>query len=270
MLPWLLSIWGWMFMSNITASFQKNKKSLIVFLTAGDPSLEKTIEYILTAETAGADLIEIGIPFSDPVAEGVVIQRANERALSKNIKIDEIFEMVKILRKQTNIPLVFLTYINPIFKYGSAKFTKTCKEIGIDGLIIPDVPYEEKGEISSLCVENHLELISLVAPTSNQRIAKIAKEATGFVYCVSSLGVTGMRSHIQTNLRELTAEIKKNTDVPVAIGFGISNKEQVAELKAFADGLIVGSAVVKIIEEHGENAKEALFTFIKGLKDAMK
>ncbi len=256
-------------MSNIKNAFRADGKSLIAFLVAGDPSIEKTIDYVLAAEKAGADLIEIGIPFSDPVAEGPVIQAANERALSKGIKLYQIFDMVKKIREKTSIPMVFLTYINPVYNYGIEKFTAMCKETGIDGLIVPDLPFEEKGEIDSYCEKNGLDLIALVAPTSKDRVKKITERATGFVYCVSSMGVTGMRERIETDLRGMTAAIREFTDTPVAIGFGLSSPEQVAAIRDAADGFIVGSAIVKIIGEYGENAEEQLSAFVRNMKAAI-
>ncbi|KZX11101.1 tryptophan synthase subunit alpha [Methanobrevibacter filiformis] len=256
-------------MSKITEAFN-NGKAFIGFLTAGDPSKEKTIEYILAMDNAGADIIEIGIPFSDPVAEGPVIQDANLRALSKGINTDDIFDLVEDVRKESSVPLVFLTYINPVFYYGYEKFFKKCKDVGINGIIIPDLPYEEKGEISEFAKNYDVDVISLIAPTSKDRIRMIAKDATGFIYLVSSMGVTGVRNEIKTDLKEIIGEIKSITDVPVAVGFGINTPEQSMKISKIADGVIVGSAIVKIIEKYGGNSKEYLEEYVSKMKDATK
>ncbi len=256
-------------MSKISNAF-KDKKAFIGFLTAGDPNLDKTEEYILAMEEAGADLIEIGIPFSDPIAEGPVIQDANIRALSAGTTTDRVFDMVASVREKTQIPLVFLTYLNPVFKYGYEKFFGKCKAVGIDGIIIPDMPYEEKGELLDIAKSNGVDVISMIAPTSEDRIKAIASEATGFIYVVSSLGVTGMRSEIKTDLGSILETIKSVTDVPAAVGFGINTPQQAAQYSAIADGVIVGSAIVKIIEKHGADAKVALQQYVKSMKEAVK
>jgi tryptophan synthase alpha chain len=256
-------------LSEITKVF-RNEKVFIGFLTAGDPSKEKTVEYILAMEKAGADIIEIGIPFSDPIAEGSVIQDANTRALSNGVNTDEIFDLVKELRKESKIPLSFLTYLNPVFFYGYEKFFKRCYEVGINGIIIPDLPYEEKGEISDFAKRYDVDMISLIAPTSKERIKMIARDATGFIYLVSSMGVTGVRSQIKTDLKEIINEIKKVTDIPVAVGFGINTPEQSKEIAKIADGVIVGSAIVKIIEKHGYNSKKYIEEYVREMKNAIK
>lgn len=254
-------------MSKIANAFE-NGKAFIGFLTAGDPTIEKTVEYILAMEEAGCDLIEIGIPFSDPMAEGVVIQEANVRALKHNTTTDDVFDIVKAVREKTDVPLVFLTYINPVFFYGYEEFFKRCSELGIDGIISPDLPYEEKGEIADIARRNGVDVISLIAPTSKERIQKIAAEANGFIYVVSSLGVTGMRSEIKTDLNAIIEDIRDVTDLPLAVGFGINTPEQSRDIAKIADGVIVGSAIVKIIEEHGENATEALKEYVSSMKKA--
>ena len=256
-------------MSKIANAF-KNGTAFIGFLTAGDPAIDKTVEYILAMEEAGCDLIEIGIPFSDPMAEGVVIQDANVRALKHNTTTDDVFDIVARVREKTDIPLVFLTYINPVFFYGYEKFFKRCEELGIDGIISPDLPYEEKGEIVDIALSNDVDVISLIAPTSSERIKMIASEATGFIYVVSSLGVTGMRSEIKTDLKSILSDIREVTDLPLAVGFGINTPEQAAEISKIADGVIVGSAIVKIIEEHGEDANAALKEYVSSMKNACK
>lgn len=254
-------------MSKIANAF-KNGKAFIGFLTAGDPTIEKTIEYILAMEEAGCDLIEIGIPFSDPMAEGVVIQEANVRALKHNTTTDDVFDIVKAVRDKTDVPLVFLTYINPVFFYGYEKFFERCNELGVDGIISPDLPYEEKGEIADIARKNDVDVISLIAPTSKERIQKIASDASGFIYVVSSMGVTGMRSEIKTDLNAIIGDIRDVTDLPLAVGFGINTPEQSRDIAKIADGVIVGSAIVKIIEEYGENATEALKDYVSSMKKA--
>lgn len=254
-------------MSKIKNAF-KNKKAFIGFLTAGDPTKEKTIEYILAMEEAGCDLIEIGIPFSDPMAEGIVIQDANIRALKNKTTTDDVFDIIKAVRQKTDIPIVFLTYINPVLFYGYDKFFKKCKELGVDGFISPDLPYEEKDEIASFAHENGVDIISLIAPTSKERIQMIASDAEGFIYVVSSLGVTGMRSEIKTDLNAIIEDIRDVTDLPVAVGFGINTPQQAENISKIADGVIVGSAIVKIIEENGENASDALKEYVSSMSRA--
>ncbi len=254
-------------MSKMPEAF-KNGKAFIGFLTAGDPTCEKTVEYILAMVEAGCDLIEIGIPFSDPMAEGVVIQDANVRALKHSTTTDDVFDIVAKVRQKTDVPIVFLTYINPVFFYGYEKFFKKCSELGVDGIISPDLPYEEKGEIADIALENGVDVISLIAPTSKERIQKIAADATGFIYVVSSLGVTGMRSEIKTDLNAILSDIRDVTDLPLAVGFGINTPEQASQIGKIADGVIVGSAIVKIIEEYGENASDALREYVSSMKKA--
>ncbi|WKY45861.1 tryptophan synthase subunit alpha [Eubacteriaceae bacterium ES2] len=255
-------------MSRIKQAFNK-KKALIGFLTGGDPSVDKTIDYICEMERAGVDLIEIGIPFSDPVAEGIVIEKANERALKAGTTTDSLFEMVKKIRKKTQIPLVFLTYMNPIFVYGADRFFKKCQETGIDGVIIPDLPYEEREEVLGLANIYGIDRITLIAPTSHDRIIKLAQPAHGFIYLVSSMGVTGVRKEINTDLASIIEQIKKVSTVPVAVGFGISTPDQVKEIGEISDGVIIGSAIVRIIEEYGEHADSHLYDYIKTLKASL-
>ncbi|WP_067090090.1 tryptophan synthase subunit alpha [Methanobrevibacter curvatus] len=256
-------------MSKITKAFQ-NKKAFIGFLTAGDPNKEKTVEYVLAMAEAGADIVEIGIPFSDPIAEGPVIQEANTRALSKNLNTDDVFDIVKEIRKKTDIPLAFLTYINPIFYYGYERFFKKCKEVDVNGIIIPDLPFEEKNEIKEITEKYYVDLISLIAPTSKDRIKMIAKESTGFIYLVSSMGVTGMRNKIKTDLKEIISEIRGVSNTPIAVGFGINTPEQVKKISQISEGAIVGSAIVKIIAEHGVNAKKPIIDYVSKMKKATK
>lgn len=257
-------------MSKISEAFS-NKKAFIGFLTAGDPSLEKTEEFIIEMEKAGAALIEIGIPFSDPIAEGPVIQEANVRALSApgGCTTDMVFDMVERVSKKVSVPLVFLTYLNPVFSYGYDRFCKRCKEAGVSGIIIPDMPFEERGELIPFAEKHDVELISLIAPTSEERIQMIAKEAKGYIYVVSSMGVTGIRSEITTDIGEIIANIRKATDTPVAIGFGINTPEQAASYSQMADGVIVGSAIVKIIQEHGAHAGKYVYDYVRSMVDGM-
>lgn len=243
-----------------------NKKSFIGFITAGDPNIETTEEIILKMVDAGVDLVEIGIPFSDPNAEGEVIQDANIRALKVGTTIQKIFKMVKNVREKTGIPLVFMSYMNPIFYYGYDDFFEKCEEVGIDGVIIVDLPYEEKAEVEVFSSKYGVELVPLVAPTSKDRIPKIVKDANGFIYLVSSLGVTGTRDEIDREVGNMVKDIKKHTDTPVAVGFGLNTPEQVRDILEVSDGVIVGSAIVKVIEEHGEEAPERVYDFIKDLR----
>ena len=256
-------------MSNIQKAFS-NGKAFIAFLTCGDPDLETTAAAVRAAVEGGADLIELGIPFSDPTAEGPVIQGANLRALRGGVTTDKIFAFVKELRKDVSVPLVFMTYANVVFSYGTERFAAACREIGIDGLILPDVPYEEKGDFLPACRQYGIELIALIAPTSENRIAKIAKDAEGFLYIVSSLGVTGMRSEIQTDLSAIVAAVRQNTTIPCAIGFGISTPAQAKKMAGLADGVIVGSAIVKLLEKHGKEAPPYIADYVRSMKDAIR
>ncbi|MDR3240368.1 MAG: tryptophan synthase subunit alpha [Clostridiales bacterium] len=255
-------------MSNIGKAFQ-NGKAFIGFVTGGDPSLEKSEEFIFEMIRAGADLIEIGAPFSDPIAEGPVIQRANLRALAAGVTTDKLFELAARVRRQSDIPLVFLTYLNPVLHYGYEAYFQKCQTIGLDGIIIPDLPFEEQEEVRAVSVRCSVDLISLVAPTSESRIAKIAKNAAGFVYIVSSMGVTGIRGEITTDLNAILAAVRSASDIPAAVGFGVSTPEQAAHIARIADGVIVGSAIVKIIEEYGERAGEHLFAYVQKMKEAI-
>ncbi len=256
-------------MIEIAKAFE-NKKAFISFITCGDPDLETTAKIVREAVANGADLIELGIPFSDPTAEGPVIQGANIRALKGGVTTDKVFDLVRELRKDVTIPMVFMTYANVVFSYGADKFISTCKEIGINGLILPDLPYEEKDEFLPLCKKYGVDLISLIAPTSENRIAMIAKEADGFIYLVSSLGVTGTRSEINTDLKSIVDVIRQNSSVPCAIGFGISTPEQAKKMADIADGAIVGSAIIKIIEQYGKDAPKYVGEYVKSMKDAIR
>lgn len=246
-----------------------NGKAFIPFITCGDPDLETTKKIIKMLEEAGADLIELGIPFSDPTAEGPVIQEANMRALEGGVTTDKIFKMVSEISAEVSVPLVFMTYANVVFSYGTERFVKNAKDAGICGLILPDVPFEEKEEFASVCREYDIEFVSLIAPTSHDRIKMIAKEAEGFIYCVSSLGVTGVRNKITTDVGAMTDIVRSVTDVPCAVGFGISDPEQAAEMAKYADGVIVGSAIVKLIAQYGKECAEAVRGYVKSMKSAL-
>lgn len=254
-------------MSNIRKAFE-NKKAFIPFITCGDPDMETTEKAIRAMVENGADLIELGIPFSDPTAEGPVIQEANIRALSAGTTTDKVFELVKRLRKDITVPLVFMTYVNVVFSYGAERFISTCKQAGIDGIILPDLPYEEKEDFLPICKQYDVDLISLIAPTSDKRIAMIAKEADGFIYLVSSLGVTGVRNEIKSDLSSIVKVIRENTDTPCAIGFGISTPEQAEKMSSIADGAIVGSAIIKILAQYGKEAPSHVGEYVRKMKEA--
>ena len=256
-------------MSKIQQAFAHGK-AFIPFITCGDPNLETTAAVVRAAVANGADLVELGIPFSDPTAEGVVIQAANLRALQGGVTTDKIFDLVRELRRDIQIPMVFMTYANVIFSYGAEKFIATCREIGIDGLILPDLPFEEKDEFLPLCHKYGVDLISLIAPTSEHRIAMIAREAEGFVYIVSSLGVTGVRSEIKTDLTSIVASVRANTKIPCAVGFGISTPAQARQMASLSDGAIVGSAIIKILAQHGTSAPKLVGEYVREMKDALR
>ncbi len=255
-------------MSRISEAF-KDKKVFIPFITCGDPDLETTKACVLEMVKNGAGIIELGIPFSDPTAEGPVIQNANLRALNGGVTTDKIFDMVRSLRKETDVPLVFMTYANVVFSYGMERFLSSCSDIGMDGLILPDLPYEEKEEFAPCCRKHGIDLISLIAPTSEDRIAKIAGDAEGFLYIVSSLGVTGVRSEITTDLGAMVKLVRENTDIPCAIGFGISTPEQAKRMSDISDGAIIGSAIIKILAEYGKDAPRHVGEFTRSITDAM-
>lgn len=255
-------------MNKLHQAFE-NKKAFVAFVTAGDPDLETTEQLVLEMASAGADLIELGIPFSDPVAEGIVIQQADERALASGTTTDKIFGMVKRVRQSTDVPLAFMTYINPIYVYGAERFLRNCAECGVDAVIVPDLPFEERGELLPFCEANDVRLISLIAPTSEERIGMIAAAAQGFVYCVSSLGVTGVRSSITTDVGAMVRRIKAAKDIPCAIGFGISTPEQAREMAAEADGVIVGSAIVKLVAQYGRDSVEPVGEYVRQMKAAI-
>ncbi len=262
-------IGGWKSMSKIGKAFE-NGKAFIAFVTGGDPDLETTEQILYAMEEAGADLIEIGIPFSDPIAEGAVIQEANERALAAGCTTDKLFDTVKKAREKVTVPIVYLTYANAVVKYGKEKFMKRCVECGVDGLIVPDIPYEEKDELSGVCETYGVDLISMIAPTSHERIRMIAKEAKGFVYCVSSMGVTGVRKEIKTDIGAMVKLVKEVTDTPCAIGFGIATPEQAEKMASLSDGAIVGSAIVKLVAKYGKDAPRYVGEYVKSMKEAVR
>lgn len=256
-------------MSKIKSAF-KNGKAFVPFITCGDPDLETTAAAVRAAVENGANLVELGIPFSDPTAEGPVIQGANLRALEGGVNTDRIFDFVRNLRQDVKVPMVFMTYANVVFSYGAEEFISACKDIEIDGLILPDLPFEEKDDFLPLCHKYGVDLISLIAPTSDNRIAMIAKEAEGFIYVVSSLGVTGTRSEIKTDLKSIVDIIRQNTDVPCAIGFGISTPEQAQKMAGISDGAIVGSAIIKLLEKYGKDAPKYIGEYVKSMKYALR
>lgn len=247
-----------------------SKKAFIGFITAGDPNLESTEKFIDKMIEAGTSLIEIGIPFSDPIAEGNTITKADIRTLASGTTTDKIFDMLKNVRKKhPDFPLVFMTYLNPVFSYGYDKFFKKAQELNMLGIIIPDLPFEEKKEVSDVAKKYSQEVISLIAPTSEDRIKMIASESNGFIYLVSSMGVTGVRSEIKTDLESIIKEIRKYTDTKVAIGFGISNPELASKMAKISDGVIIGSAIVRIVEKYLDNAGDYIYEFCKSIVDAI-
>jgi tryptophan synthase alpha chain len=283
-------------MSRIKDAFT-NKKAFIAFVTGGDPSLQKTAEFVIAMQDAGADLIEIGVPFSDPIAEGPVIQEANLRALAAGTTMDDLFDLLQKLRTGTSeseilspdltyadsssnntlkaksarltVPVVFLTYLNPVFHYGYERFCARAEAVGLDGIIIPDMPFEEQGELKPIARAHGIDLISLIAPTSEERTLEIAGEATGFIYVVSSMGVTGVRAEVGTNIESTIDQIKSVTDVPAAVGFGIHTPGQAAQVATYADGVIVGSRIVNIVAEYGEEATPHIAEYVRQMKQAI-
>lgn len=256
-------------MSKIAEAFQ-NKKAFITYLMAGDPNLDQSAENILAAQEAGADLIEIGIPFSDPIAEGPVIEKASMRALAAGVRLNHVFDMVASIQDKIHVPLVFMTYLNPVFVYGYDNFFSKCQEIGISGIIIPDLPFEEQAEVQVIAKRYDIAVITLIAPTSKDRIKEIAKKAEGFIYLVSSMGVTGVRSNIRTDISAIVAEIRAVSDIPVAVGFGINQPSQVKDISAKADGVIVGSGIVRLVEAHGSDAKSYIYDYVNEMQAALR
>lgn len=255
-------------MNKIAAVFEK-QKAFVAYIMAGDPSLEKTAEYIIELQKSGTDIIELGIPFSDPIAEGKVIQAASIRALRSGACIDGIFAMLENIKDKVTIPLAFMTYINPVFVYGYERFFAKCQNCGIAAIILPDLPFEEQDEIIDIAKKHSVDCITLIAPTSSNRIQNIAQKASGYIYLVSSMGVTGMRSSIQTDLDSMIDAIRKSTDTPVAVGFGITTPEQAAAIAQKADGVIIGSAIVDIIAKHKDKAAQPLRKYAQSIKKAI-
>jgi len=251
---------------------EKNEKAFIPFVTAGDPDLNTTLELVLTLEKAGADIVELGIPYSDPMADGPVIQASSTRALAKGTKIKFIMEKVKELREKTQIPLVYLLYYNSIFKYGPEKFFKQCKDVGIDGLIIPDLPLEERAEVIEIADKYDICIIPMVAPTSHGRIKAITNLGKGFVYCVSVNGVTGTRQKLNTDVKEYMDLISTYTNMPKALGFGISNAEMAKAYAPYCQAIIVGSAIIKLVAEGGSQKEiiKRVYDFAVEIKNAIR
>ena len=256
-------------MNRIASAFEKNHKAFIAFLMGGDPDIETTEKLIISMEEAGVDLFEIGIPFSDPAADGPVIQQASVRALEKGCTADDLLNMVKRLREKVTAPIVFLCYANSIFAYGKERFMERCRECGVDGVVVPDIPYEEKDELTDVCAKYGITQISIVAPTSKERTETIAKDAEGFLYCVSTLGVTGFRDEIRTNMTEIINKVRAVSNIPCAVGFGISTPEQARDMAAVSDGAIIGTAIVKIIAEYGRDSVEPMRQYVARVKDAI-
>ncbi|MDR1571211.1 MAG: tryptophan synthase subunit alpha [Clostridiales Family XIII bacterium] len=255
-------------MSRIADAFGRGKV-FVAYLMAGDPSLAHTREFILEMERAGAGIIELGIPFSDPIAEGETIQGANLRAMASGTDMRGAFRLAASLKGELSAPLLFMTYANPVFAYGYGKFFAECAECGVSGVILPDMPFEEQGELSEHADRSGVDVITLVAPTSGERAVRIARAARGYLYLVSSMGVTGARDEIDPGVQARVSEIKRCADIPVAVGFGIHSPSQAAELSRFADGVIVGSAIVDIIARNGESAAGPLADYVRLMKAAM-
>ena len=243
-----------------------SRKAFIPFVTCGDPDIETTEKLVRAMAAAGADLIELGIPFSDPIAEGPVIQNADVRALSSGTTTDDIFDMAMRIRRDLDIPMLVMTYFNPVFVYGRERFLQRCEDAEICAVIVPDLPYEEKGDLQEYCTRHGVKLISMIAPTSEDRISMIASHAEGFLYVVSSLGVTGTRTQFSSNIESMIAAVRRSTDIPCAIGFGISNPEQARRMADIADGAIVGSAIVRMVAEHGRDSVPYVEEFVRSVR----
>lgn len=256
-------------MTRIQEAFSKGK-AFVPFVTAGDPSIGVTEQLVYAMAEAGADLIELGVPFSDPVAEGPVIQQADDRALAAGATTDAIFDMVERIRKTCGVPLAFMTYANPVHTYGAKRFFENCRKCGVDAVIIPDLPFEEKKEFLGECRDNGVTLISMVTPASEERLRMIAKEAEGFLYCVSSMGVTGVRDKITTDVGKMVREAKSVSEIPCAVGFGISTPEQAREMARQADGVIVGSAIVRLCARYGADCVPHIAAYVRDMKNALR
>lgn len=255
--------------SAFSALKESGKKALITFITAGDPDMGTTVKTALEMFDRGADIIELGVPFSDPIAEGVTIQRSSLRSLKGGTTLDGIFDAVSEIRAETDKPLILMMYLNTIFVYGTDKFFAKCKDRGVDGVIVPDMPYEERMEILPFAEKYGVHNINLVSPASKDRIKTIAADSSGFLYCVSSNGVTGVRSGFSTDFDEFFGIIKANAKCPCCVGFGISSPEQAKKMSSYCDGAIVGSAIVRIMEEHGSDSPKAVGEFVGTLRNGM-
>lgn len=260
-------------MNKIDLRFKKlkeeNKKALIPFIAMGDKTLSETVEMVKILESAGADIVELGIPFSDPLADGPVIQDAYHRALTSGIKIKDMIKTIKVITSSVNIPIVIMVYYNVVYCKGVDKFIDILGEAGVSGLIVPDVPLEERDELLAACENNNIDLIPLVAPTSKERITKIVENSKGFVYCVSHAGTTGEQKHISSNIKEYLQEVKNNATTPICVGFGISSVETANAVKEYCDGVIIGSAIVKRIgsDDTFEERKKDVYNFVKEIKN---
>lgn len=255
-------------MNNIENVFKKGK-AIIPFIVAGHPSLELTEKLIYALARSGADMIELGMPFSDPVADGPVIQRVYSKVLESGITTDDIFDMLQRTREKIEIPLIIMSYLNPIFVYGVDKFINRCVECGVKGLIIPDIPYEEREELEPFCIENGIDVISLVTPTSKERIALIVKNAKSFIYCVSSPGVTDIPNEFHREINEMITLVRKFNTLPCVADLGISTPEQAKDISQFADGIIIGSAIVSLVADKGDQCIPAVEAHITSIKDAL-
>ncbi len=259
-------------MSRIDSVFKalktQGRKALIPFIVAGDPDLALTYRLVLSMAESGGDIIELGIPYSDPLADGPVNQRAAVRALKNKIKIKDIMALVKKIREKTQVPLVYLVYFNCMMQYGIKRFLSDCAESGVDGLVIPDLPYEERQNYKEFFAASSVDIIALAAPTSKDRIDEIVKDASGFIYCVTSTGVTGTRQSFGTDFAPFMEAVAAASPVPRALGFGISSPEQAAALKPYAEGIIIGSAIVQRIEESrdGTEAINRVSDFLREVK----
>ncbi|MGE4584418.1 MAG: tryptophan synthase subunit alpha [Sphaerochaeta sp.] len=256
-------------MSNRIERAFEGRKAFIPFLTCNDPDMALTLDLVLSMADAGSAVIELGIPFSDPIAEGPVIQKADERALQAGFKLTQFFSLVEQIRKFSNIPLVCMTYLNPVYHYGKERFLQEAGAAGLDGIIVPDLPYESRIELEQTCIDNNIQRINMIAPTSRQRICEVASHSKGFLYCVSSLGVTGMRTTLGDTARMMVEQAKQATNTPCAVGFGIHTEEQARVIAEFADGIIVGSAIVNLIAHYGHNSVKPVETYVRSMKKAI-
>lgn len=263
-------------MSRIESCFKallsSGKKGLITYIMGGDPDLSSTVALTGQMAMAGADLIELGIPFSDPLADGPAIQQAAQRSLAGGTTVAGVLDAVREIRKKSEVPLILMTYYNPVFQFGLEKFAARCAEAGVDGLIVPDLPFEEAGGLNGMLAGKGMDLIPLVAPTTtDRRLAAISCMARGFIYCVSVTGVTGVREKIDTDIAGFTARVRRYTDLPVVVGFGISGPEQAARMAAYCDAVVVGSAIVRIVAEKGAAPTSGPFvaSLVKELKAAL-